>query len=189
VNTKHGGVLGRRVAFFLVAGAVIPLAFASSASAQGAVLKLSTSVASPGQTITASGRGFSNVAGVSGVTIRLSTRAGRVIAPAVTPDTAGKISVTFPVPANVSPGWYLVLGTQTNNSNGSARSFTPGRTTLRVQGAASGQAATAAPPGGTGGPGSVPVLLAALLALLVLGAGAMVTARRLWTLNRPPFGV
>jgi len=173
----------------LLLSALFPLAFASSASAQGAVLKLSQSVASPGQTITASGRGFSNVAGVSGVTIRLSTRAGRVLAPAVTPDTAGKISVTFPIPANVSPGWYLVLGTQTN-SNGSARSFTPGRTTLRVQGAASGRAAAVAPPGGgAGGPGSVSVLLAALLGLLVVGAGAALTARRLWALNRPPLGV
>lgn len=173
---------------FLVVGAVAPLAFAANASAQGAVLKLSTSTASPGQTITASGRGFSNQAGVSGVTIRLSTRAGRALSSAVTPDTAGKINVTFPIPANVSPGWYLVLGIQ-NRADGTAQSFTPGRTTLRVQGAAAGQAAAAASPGSSGGPGPVGVLVAAMLALLVLAAGAGLTARRLWTLNRSPFGV
>ncbi len=174
---------------FLVVGAVAPLAFAANASAQGAVLKLSASTASPGQTITASGRGFSNAAGVSGVTIRLSTRAGRALSSAVTPDTAGKINVTFPIPANVSPGWYLVLGTQTR-ADGTQQSFTPGRTTLRVQGAAAGRAAAAASRGGgSGGPVSVAVLAAAMLALLVLAAGAALTARRLWTLNRPPFGV
>ncbi len=178
----------RRAAVFLVVGAVSPLAFAANASAQGAVLKLSTSTAAPGQTITASGRGFSNAAGVSGVTIRLSTRAGRALSSAVTPDTAGKIDVTFPIPANVSPGWYLVLGTQTR-ANGTAQSFTPGRTTLRVQGAAGQAAAAASRGGGSDGPGPVAVLAAAMSALLVLAAGAALTARRLWTLNRPRVGV
>jgi len=154
-------------------------------------MKVTPSVASPGQVVTVTGRGFTNSAGNTGVTIHLSTRNGRAIAPTITPDTAGRINTSFPVPANIPAGWYLLIGTQTRTvaspsgaPAGSASGFTPGRTTLRIQGAKSGQATASAP--GAGGSNWLPALMAGLV---LTAAGVMLTARRIRSLNRSPLGV
>ncbi len=166
----------RRVGLFLVAGVILPLVVAATASAQGSTLRLSTQVASPGETVTATGGSFTTAAGASTVSIRLSTRDGQILTDA-TPDTRGEIEARLRIPS-VSPGWYLVLATQTT-ANGRQRAFTPARTRLLVR--ASGTGAVTPPAGGSPGEGPpAGVLLAGILAVVILlAAGSTLTARRL----------
>lgn len=189
----------RKIGLFLVFGAVLPLAAASAAWACGvlATLTLDATVASPGQAITATGKNYSSAATASAVTIRLKSRTGRLLA-TTTPDASNKISTTFPIPANVSPGWYVVMATQ-YNANGTPKSGTPGRTTLRIQGSASsarhhaaavspwGPSGTSGPSasapaahdgGGLGGQSAITMALATLLSLTMLAAGWTLIARR-----------
>ncbi len=182
----------RKLGLIFVFGAALPLAVASVAWACGvlATLTLDTKVAAPGQTITATGKNWSTAAGASAVSIRLKTRDGQVLE-TTGAQTGGRISQTFVLPASLSPGWYVVLATQTN-ANGTPKSGTPGRTTLRVQGSASssqvvgapwgsstpsGPAASAAP--ATGGSGNVlAIMLAATLSLGMLASGWKLLSRR-----------
>jgi len=174
----------RRVGLFLMVSLVLPLVVAASASAQGSTLRLSPNPASPGDVVTATATsGYSAGAGISGVSIRLSTRSGQVLR-ATSPDGAGGFSASFPLPA-LSPGWYLILATQTT-ANGRQRAFTPGRTRLLVRAAPAG--ADAAPAGGQGGLTPPLALSAGVLALILLAAGATLAARRRWTPNRPHLG-
>ena len=199
----------RKVGLFLVFGAVLPLIAASAAWACGvlAVLKLDTKVASPGQAVTATGKNYSAAAGASLVTISLKSRTGQVLA--TTPaDSAGKINQTMFLPQSISPGWYVVIATQFN-ANGTPKSGTPGRTSLRIQGTASRSRAeaspwAAAPPAGSGGPSSpvaagdgsgsgsqsvLTMLLAAFASLGMLGLGWALLGRRTRTLTGPQLGV
>ncbi len=163
----------------LAVGLVLPLAFAANASAQSGALVISPRTARPGQAIT-----VTSVTGdfpppsaastLSTVNVRLSTRNGRILdSPA--PNGAGNITSTFPVPAGLTPGTYLILATQTNNANDRQRAFTPDRATLQVvaAGRSSSSAATIAVPLG---------------GLVLLGAGFLLVTRRRTTLNRPQFG-
>lgn len=170
----------RRVVLFLMMGLVLPLVVAASASAQGSVLELNPKAVSPGGSVQASSlSGYATGAGASDVTIRLSTRSGRVLR-STAPDTRGGISTTVPIPPDLTPGSYLVLATQTT-ANGRQRAFTPGRAKLLVQPAPAGAGSG---PGGPGGPGLPLALPAALLALVLLAAGGALVARRLRTSNR-----
>jgi hypothetical protein len=166
-------------------GVILPLVVAATASAQGSTLQLSTQVASPGETVLATGGSFTSGAGASGVPIRLSTRDGQILADA-TPDSRGAISQRFRVPS-VSPGEYLILATQTV-ANGRQRAFTPARSRLVIRAPASG---AAIPPTG-GSPGDRPpaaVLLVGTVALLILlAAGSTLTVRRLRTTLDQPLG-
>ena len=177
--------MGRRVGLFLVVGFVLPLVVAASASAQGSILRLSPQTASPGEAVTAfAPSGYSAGTGISDVSIRLSTRSGQVLR-TTSPDTAGGINTTFPVPAGLSPGTYLILATQTT-TNGRQRAFTPGRAKLVVRAAAAG--ADAAPAGSQGGSTSPLAISAMILALiLLLAAASALLARRLRT-DRPHLG-
>jgi hypothetical protein len=175
----------RKIGLALVVAAALPLAAASVAWACGilATLKLDTKVAAPGQAVTATGRNY-GTSNVSDVTIRLRSRDGQVLATS-TPLAGGVLNATFPLPANLSPGWYVLVATQTNNSNGTPKAGTPGRTTLRVQGTAasgatpaaspwssstpSGPAAESALSGGGGSP--LPMVLAIALSLSMLAGG------------------
>jgi hypothetical protein len=174
--------LRRRIGLFLVVGVVLPLVVAATASAQGSTLQLSVQTASPGQSVTATGGSFSSAAGFSSVSIRLSTRDGRILTDA-TPDSRGRIEARFRAPS-VDPGEYLILATQTS-ANGRQRAFTPARTTLRVVAAGSG---AVAPPGGGSPGGGPPIapLAAATLALTLLAAGSTLTVRRLRTTRARP---
>lgn len=163
--------MGSKVGLLLVLGMGLPLAFAASASAQGAAMVITPETASPGQLITVAAGNFASGSTVNAPAVRLSTRNGPVLAnPA--PDGAGRISATFPAPQ--TPGTYLILGTQTY-TNGRQKSFTPARGRLRVVAArrgASSATAIAVPLGG----------------LVLLGAGFLLMARRRSTLNRPQLG-
>lgn len=188
----------RKVGPFLVVVGLLPLVVAASASAQGAVLRVTPSVAAPGDVVNASGRGGYSGAATNSF-IRLSTRKGQVLTP-FTVDTLGRISADFPVPS-VSPGTYLILATQDRPTalpppappglTGQPQSFGPGRTTLRITAPRSARtAATGVPAGDDGGSTGQPlaVLMAALFALILLAAGSTLTARRLRTLHRPQLG-
>lgn len=193
----------RRFGLILVFGAALPLAVASAAWACGvlATLTLDKRVAAPGETVTATGRNWAAV-GHSDVSIRLKTRDGRVIA-TTTAQPGNKIAHTFALPNDLSPGWYVVLGTQTNNTTGNPKAGTPGRTTLRIQGAAQGSqvvgapwgsanpSAPAASPANAGGPSQslLVLLLAAGLSVTMLAGGWKLLSRKDRALGKPQLGV
>ena len=175
----------RRFGLVLLAGFVVPLAFAANASAQGANIAVSPATASPGQVVTVTGSGFSQTGGgLSDASIRLSTRNGQELASEPV-DTAGRVSADFPVP-NLAPGWYLIIATQIVEASGRQKSFTPGRTRLRVVAAAKAGAGAAAPSSGDGGGTGPGAPLAFAGALILLAAGGLLAARRIH--NRQPLG-
>ena len=177
--------MSRKLGLVALVGTMVSMAFTANAWAQGATLTVTPQVASPGQVVTVNGSGFSQTGGgLSDASIRLSKRNGIELAGEPV-DTAGRVSVQFPVPPNLPPGWYLLIGTQIVEANGRQKSFTPGRTRLRVV-AAKAAATAAAPSSGDGGwPGpALPFALGG--ALVLLAAGGLLTARRLH--NRQPLG-
>ena len=193
----------RRIGLLLVFGAALPLAAVSTAWACGvlATLTFDTKVAAPGQAVTATGKNYSTSASASAVTIRLKTRTGRIIE-TTTADSTNRINTTFSLPSNLSPGWYVVLATQ--SINGVPKSGTPGRTTLRVQG--SGSAAAAPSPWNTtpAGPSAsapvagdgaavdrsmLPIVLAMLLSLTMLASGWTLLGRAKRSVSGPQLSV
>jgi hypothetical protein len=162
---------------------------------------LDTKVASPGQSVTITGKNYANTVagGASPVTVRLKSRRGTVL---TTVNAAlGRISDTFTVPSSVSPGWYVVLATQ-NNADGSPKSGTPGRTTLRIQGSSaagvtpvaapwssstpSGPAASHSSVGaGSGGQSLLAILFASALSLTMLIGGWKLLNRKSRAANEP----
>lgn len=190
----------RKVGLFLVFGAAVPLAIASTAWACGvlATLSLNTKVAAPGQAVTVTGKNYSNTSegGPSPVTVRLKSRSGAALTTVAA--TNGKIEDTFTVPMNTAPGWYVVLATQTL-ANGNPKSGTPGRTTLRVQGSAKDAAAVAPPWASnntsgpaTGGSGSLlAILFAGALSLsMLVGGWSLLSRRNNRTITKQPqFGL
>ena len=93
-------------------------------------------------------------------------------------------------PQNLSPGWYVVIATQ-YNANGTPKTGTPGRTSLRVQGTSnrseaapapwststpSGPSASAAPLGGIGS--QTLLLLGAGISLSMLAFGWKLVGRK-----------
>ncbi len=195
----------RKAGFGLIFGAVIPLVVVSTAWACGVLstLKLNTSSASPGQSVTAIGVNYSVRPGVSAVTIHLVSRTGTVVANTV-PGPGRDIDATFPIPGNTKPGTYILLATQ-YNANGTPVAGTPGRTTVRIQGSTKAHHARKAvaatpwgstqPPGpagsavahGAGGsssPALLPMLLAVALSLTLLASGLTLAGRRNKTANR-----
>lgn len=193
----------RSMGMILVFGAALPLAIASVAWACGvlASVSLDKKVASPGEAITISGKNFANttVGGASAVTVRLKSRTGTILTTAAT--TSRAFSDTFTVPATLSPGWYVVLGTQTK-ADGTPVAGTPGRTTLRIQGSATSSAVPAAAPwnsstpsgpaashttvnGGSTSPSPLMILLAAALSLTMLAGGWTLLSRKSRAAGQP----
>jgi hypothetical protein len=187
----------------LVFGAALPLAVASVAWACGVLstLTIDKKVASPGQSITISGKNYANTVagGASPVTVRLKSRTGAVLTTVAA--TAGRISDTLTIPASVSPGWYVVLATQ-SNADGSPKAGTPGRTTLRIQGSSSANAIPAAAPwssstpsgpaashatagSGSGSPSLLAILLASALSLTMLVGGWTLLSRKSRAASEP----
>ena len=191
----------RRVGFLLIFGALVPLAVAATAWACGvlATLRVDKPVAAPGQALTVTGINYSgDMTNFTPVQIRWNGRTGPQIGQAIPVGT--RISTEVRVPAGVSPGWYSLNATQYNVNTGAPKSGTPGRTTLRVQGAAAaasspwGQApgggATVAVGGGPGGPPLLPTLLGVALSLGLLASGLTLVSRsRTRKANRPLLGV
>ena len=194
----------RRIGVFLIIGAAVSLVAVSTAWACGvlATVSLSSSTAAPGSTLAVTGEHYSSSATFGPVAIRLNSRTATPLA-TTTPDAAGRIGVTTPlnvtIPSGTSQGWYVVLATQNNTSNGTPKSGTPGRTSLRVQGASAASrkrhSGVAAAPWGsskpTGGAGAslvahtgsststpvLPTLLGIVLSLGLLGTGLTLVVR------------
>lgn len=170
----------RRVGLFLVCGLVLPLVAATSASGQGAVIELNPESGPPGTVINVTGSGFtgSSPAVAPGVQIRLSTRdAEPEKNPSVSPQRT--ISDSFPIPAGLAPGEYLVIATQTS-VRGRHLFGTPGRAKLRVTAAG----ATAAVPPGRSASQATVAIGGVIVALLLLAGGA-VAVRRQRASHRP----
>ena len=166
----------RRVGLFLFCGLVLPLVATASASAQGAVLRVSKQVVTVGETITIEGSGFSN----TGVFIRI----GPTRDSPVDRETSGQtFSTTLTIPARLTPGWHLVHGTQVTVP-GRHRGFTPGRTRIRVV-AASAAAGGAPGGGGLTDAGPPTPLVLAIVGLVILAGTTTLAVRRVRTLNRP----
>jgi hypothetical protein len=193
----------RRIGLLLVFGAALPLAAVSTAWACGvlATLTLDTKVAAPGQAVTATGKNYSTAGNASAVTIRLKTRTGRIIE-TTTPNSTNRINTTFSLPSDLSPGWYVVLATQT--VGGVVKSGTPGRTTLRIQGSGAAAAAptpwSATPAGPAGSPpvagdgaavdrSTLPIVLAMLLSLTMLASGWTLVGRARRSVSGPQLSV
>lgn len=175
----------RRVGLFVMVGFVLPLVVAASAWAQGAVLQLSPSTVRAGDSVQASSlSGYSQTGAASSVVIRLSTRSGRVLK-STDANPRGGINAEVPIPANLSPGLYLVLATQTVNANGRQASGTPGRAKLQVLPASPGSGGGA--PGGSTGQAPPLALLAAILGMVLLVSGGTLAARRI-RMSRPQLG-
>jgi len=191
----------RRVGFLLIFGALVPLAVAATAWACGvlATLKVDDTAANPGQVLTVTGVNYSSdsqSAAYTPVQIRWNSRTGPVVAQA-TP-VSGRITAQVRVPTNTQPGWYVLNATQYRLSDGAPKSGTPGRTTLRVQGAAVGSSspwgsgpgggAAVSVDGGPGGPPLLPTLIGVALSLALLGSGLTLVSRSRKA-DRPALGV
>ena len=179
----------RRIGFFLILAAVIPLAVASTAyaCARLATLYLDKSGGKPGTVLNGDGRNYDSSATSSQVAIRLDRRDGRVLwqGPA---GQDGRIRPAFRIP-KARAGYHTLLATQ-QESNGRPARGTPGRATIKISGR-TGQGAAVAPwgsakpeqPGPTGGASpaigslTAPVPLGGfLLALVLAGSGVPVLA-------------
>jgi len=121
-----------------------------------------------------------------------STFAGsRTVVLRTPPAAGGVLSTTVRLPANVDPGWYVMLATQTQADGVTPASGTPGRTTFRVQVPANAAAAPTgtawnAPSGpAADGSGSLTLLLAIGLSLAMLAGGWTLVARTGRSASRP----
>ncbi len=145
----------RRAGQLFIFGAAAPLVIlVSSAWACGvlATLKAAPSTAAPGQTVQVTGANYDVRPTFTPVQIRLDSRTGPVLQE-VTP-LNGRINTTVQIPATVAAGDHLLLATQNKISDGTPKPGTPGRTTVRVAGAAAGSSAPAASPWGSSDPGA-----------------------------------
>lgn len=198
----------RRAGQLFIFGAAAPLVIlVSSAWACGtlATLKAAPSTAAPGQTVQATGAQYSDAVGTpdsrgnsfTPVQIRLDSRTGPVLTE-VTPRFS-RFNTTFQVPATVAAGDHLLIATQNNLADGVPKNGTPGRTVMRVQGAAAGSSAPAASPwsgsnpGAPGGSAAVDArdsgyapLLGIGLSLALLSIGVTLVARDRASRSRRP---
>jgi hypothetical protein len=186
----------RRIGFLFICSAVVPIAiYASAAWACGALttLNASTNVAAPGATVTVNGRNFGATPANTPVQIRWNSRTGPVLQGGdnLTP-TGGAISANVQIPANAAPGWYVLNAVQYNATTGAPKSGSPGRTTVRVQGAAAGSTNPfgATKPGAGGDGGSGLPLPGILLSFALLATGLTLVARdKRKKATRPVLGV
>ncbi len=183
----------RKAGLLLMVGGMLPLGVASTAWACASLANLSmdSRVVSPGQTVSVTGRGFSDAhagttVGDSLVTLRLKARNGAILQDNVDV-TNGRIATTMRMPSNMASGYYVLVGTQTK-ADGTARAGTPGRFAFRVSGAAT-QGVVASPwsnatngptrsVAANGGIDSQPLLIGGILTLTLLAAGSVLVGRR-----------
>ena len=161
----------RRFGLLLFVAALIPLATTANAWAQGGTMQVSDQTVTPGQTINVTASTFSNDSvRASPAQLRLDRRTAPSLANATVAGD-GTIDTDVTIPANTTPGWHLLIATQTWQG-GNQRSFGPARVRLLV----SAQVAGSAAPGGSGSGPIVPLALG--LGLMLLLAGAVLAARR-----------
>jgi len=117
----------------------------SSAWACGTLttLKAAPSTVAPGATVQVTGSNYSSDSALfSPVSIRLDSRTGPELGTAQPTNT--KISRNVQVPATAAAGDHLLVATQTRLSDATPKAGTPGRTTIRVSGAAAAASTTPA---------------------------------------------
>lgn len=193
----------RRAGFLFIFGAMAPLVIVvSSAWACGvlATLKAAPSTAAPGQAVSVAGSNYSSdTTTFTPVQVRLDRRDGTVLKDVAMDPGTKKLppGTTFQLPGNTSAGDHVLLATQTKISDGTQKAGTPGRTVVRVQGAAVGSSVPVASPWSDpkpGGPGGSPVsadaggfdgspFLAIALSLALLSIGVTLVRR-----DTPPRG-
>ncbi len=171
----------RRRFGLLVFCGLVPLVVTTSAFAQGAVLELNPKSGPPGTVINVTGSGFNSSSATTnpGVQLRLNTRDAAPIKTAVV-SPQNTISDSFPVPAGLAAGEYLVLGTQTS-TRGAALFGTPARARLTVT--AGRAAAAGSAPGSSTGRDTI--LIGGLIVGVVLLAGGTLAVVRQRTSDRP----
>lgn len=183
----------RRIGFLFICSAVVPIAvFAATAWGCGTLVTMSSSpkVAAPNQLVTVTGRHWGATPTNTNVQIRWNSRTGPILREATPAEMLTGVLVA--VPAGTAPGWYVLTGTQFNATTGVAKTGSPGRTTVRVQGASANSNTPwgAAKPTGSGGPGSPDVPVPAiLLSVGLLATGLTLVARgRTKKATRPALG-
>lgn len=157
-----------------VAGAAAMTMTAVLACTSLATLNVSQSAGASGTSVDVTGSSFQTTdKGASAVSIRWNAIDGPVLAQ-VAPDASGSITAKIAVPANLQPGDYIIVATQTDK-DGKPAFGTPARLAFEVSGAGGTAPATqpvnqAAAPLATGnGLGVGSATLAVLAGLGVLG--------------------
>lgn len=169
----------RKLAVLAVVGIVgVPLSVVATAFACAnlAALKLDHAGATPGTQVAFKGRNFNNNAAASAVQLRWNSRTGQILGEARAA-AGGKIKGVFTVP-QASPGWYIVVATQTG-PNGKIAAGTPGRAPLKIRAAAASSVVGAPVPGGGPAAPSPWLIGAGLLgAALLAGVSTIAVSRR-----------
>lgn len=161
---------------FFLGGFVAMAVSLGAASVAFACQSLATLSVSPrsgaaGATVTLSGGKYNTSSTASPVSVRLDSRGGPVVA-TITPGSNGAFSQAITLPSDLSPGYHILLGTQTTTSaSGVQIAGAPGRTSYQVEGGAS--TAGALGKGLTG-----PAGIAGIAALAVIAGGAGYGAMR-----------
>ena len=182
----------RRVGFLFIICAAVPVAvFASTAWACGTLTTFEIrdaqtdepkSVVAPNEVVHVIGRNFAPGPAAAGSThtsvqIRWASRTGDVLREV---EEGGNFTEPVRIPADATPGWYQLSGTQFNVATGVPKSGSPARAVVRVQGAA--VAGSTAPWGAatptSGGPGGPDIPLPGLLLSVALLATGLTMAFR-----------
>lgn len=139
-----------------------------------ATLNVAQGQAAPGSDVQVTGSSFQTTdKGASAVSVRWNAVDGPVLA-SLAPDASGSISGTITVPANLQPGDYILVATQTDKT-GQPAFGTPARLAFEVSGTATAAPAaapatqTAAPVATSNGAGVGGATLGALAGLALLG--------------------
>lgn len=165
----------------------VPLIVAATAfaCARLATLKLDRKSGKAGTEVTATGRNFNSTQNSSAISLRFNSRNGQVLWTG-RPDELGRFQTSFTLP-KARKGHYVILATQVMQ-NGAPAPGTPGRAPIRMKRTKKAKQSkkAAAPvavaplpggPGGSPGPGLLPIGGGAL-ALLLAGGGLALGARR-----------
>ena len=107
------------------------------------------------------------------VTLHWNSVSGPVLADGIVPDPTGAIGpIAVTIPTSATPGYYMIIATQTQIQGGSGEAYgTPARTVFQVTGSAAApapQPATNGQPTAPAATSSTPGVGAGLIALLVV---------------------
>ncbi|HEX3426370.1 MAG TPA: hypothetical protein VHT30_09575 [Acidimicrobiales bacterium] len=182
--------LGRLAVFggLLAMGVLLAVQSAAFACTNLAELNVGPTSGPAGTKVTVTGSAFANVPSNTPVALHWGSANGPVLA-TVTPDDSGAIGpFTLTVPANATPGSYVIVASQTEIDNGQTPWGLPARTAFTVSGtapagAAARNAAVGSVSSSSGASAGLIALTVALgiggLALFGLGAATFVgTVRR-----------
>jgi hypothetical protein len=173
------------VGAFTALAAVLLFASAAFACTNLAELNLASSAGSAGSQVTVNGSAFADPSSNSPVALHWNGDNGPVIQ-TVTPDMAGAIGpITITIPADASPGPYVIVASQVENGTGRTPWGLPARASFTVTGpgAVAPARPTVLPATSSGNPsGSLVALTLALgfggILLFAFGAATFVRSAR-----------